>query len=96
MLQKSISKINRINIEAKNIVTKLGIEDKVERLSKGNAYRSVQDHKEEFSEKPSFRLIKPSKSEIGKISKNILDKVNKVVIESIKLNHWKNTDIVIK
>ena len=32
------SKINRINIEAKNIVTKLGIEDRVEQLSKGNAY----------------------------------------------------------
>ena len=32
------SKINRINIEAKNIVTKLGIEDRVEQLSEGNAY----------------------------------------------------------
>ena len=27
------SKINRINIKAKNIVTKLGIEDRVEQLS---------------------------------------------------------------
>ena len=29
------SKVNRINFEAKNIVTKLGIEDRVEQLSKG-------------------------------------------------------------
>ena len=28
-------KVNRINFEAKNIVTKLGIEDRVEQLSKG-------------------------------------------------------------
>ena len=90
------SKINRINIEAKNIVTKLGIEDRVERLSEGNTYITVKDHKEEFPEKPSFRLINPSKSEIGKISKIIVDKVNKVVIEPTKLNQWKNTNIVIE
>ena len=80
------SKINRINIEAKNIFTKLGIEGRAKRLSEANAYITVKDQKEEFPEKPSFRLIKPSKSEIGKISKIILDKVNKLVIESNKFN----------
>ena len=60
------SKINRINVEAKNLVTKLGIEDRVEQLSERNAYITVKDHKEEFREKISFRLINPSKSEIGK------------------------------
>ena len=56
----------------------------------------MKDHKEEFPEKPLFRLINPSKSEIGKISKIILDKINKKVIESTKLNPWKNTGIVVK
>ena len=60
------SKINRINVETTNIVTKLGIEDRVEQLSERNAYMTVKDHKEEFPEKISFRLINPSKSEIGK------------------------------
>ena len=32
-------------IEPNNIVTKLGIEDRVERLGKGNAYITVKDHK---------------------------------------------------
>ena len=53
------SKINRINTEAKNIYTKLGTEDRVERLSEGNTYITAKDHKEEFPEKPSFRLINP-------------------------------------
>ena len=90
------SKINRINIKAKNIVTKLGIEDRVEQLSEWNLYITVKDHKEEFPEKLLFRLINPSKSEIGNISKIILGKVNKVVIESAKLNQRKKTDIVIE
>ena len=90
------SKFNKINIEAKNMVMKLSIEDRVERLSEGNAYIIIKDHKEKFPEKLSFRLIKPSKSEIGKISKIILDKVNKLFIESTKLNEWKSTDTVIE
>ena len=75
------SKSDKINIEAKNIVIKLGIEDRVERLSEGNTYINVKDHREEFPEKASFRLVNPSRSEIGKISKIILDKVIKVVVE---------------
>ena len=55
-------KISKINIEAKNIVTKLGIEDRVERLSKGNTYITVKDRNEELPEKASIRLTNPSKS----------------------------------
>ena len=55
-------KISKINIEAKNIVAKLGIEDRVERLSKGNTYITVKDRNEELPEKASIRLINPSKS----------------------------------
>ena len=90
------SKINRINIEAKSIVTKLSIEDRVQQLSEENAYITVKGHKGEFPEKQSFTLINLSKSEIRKINKIILDNVNKVIIESTKLNQWKNTDVVIK
>ena len=40
------NKINMVNIEAKNIVTKLGIEDGAEQLSKGNADITMKDHKQ--------------------------------------------------
>ena len=43
-------KIDQINVEAKNIIMKLGIEDRIERLSEGNADITVKDHKEEFPE----------------------------------------------
>ena len=46
----------------------------------------MKDHKEEFPEKSLFRLISPSKSEIKKVSKYILDKINKLVIEATKLS----------
>ena len=51
----------------------------------------VKDHKEEFPNSQSFRLINPSKSEIGKISKHILDKINKSLLSNTKVNQWKNT-----
>ena len=36
------------------------------------------------------------KSEIGKISKQILDRINKKVVAATKINQWKNTSSVIK
>ena len=40
-------------------------------------------------------LINPAKSEIGKVSKQLLDRINKKVIASIKINQWKNTASVL-
>ena len=59
------------------------------------AYVTVKDHKEGFPHKLSFRLLNPSKSDIGKISKNILDRINKSLIAFTHANQWKNTSSVI-
>ena len=37
----------------------------------------------------------PCKPEIGKISKQLLEKIVKVVKDKTKYNHWKNTQDVI-
>ena len=56
----------------------------------------MKDHKENFENNVKCRLINPAKSEIGKISKKILEKINKTVRESINICQWRNTDAVIK
>ena len=51
----------------------------------------LKDHKEGFPNPPSFRLIKPSQSEIGKISNHILHKINKFLLRNTKVNQWQST-----
>ena len=55
-----------------------------------------KDHKPNFANKPTCRLINPTKSEIGRISKKILDRINIKITTASKFNHWKNTASVIK
>ena len=43
---------------------------------KRKAFISLKDHKENFENNSKCRLINPAKSDSGKISKLILDKVN--------------------
>ena len=64
----SRNKFNKINIEAKKIATKLKIDDRVQQFHEAEAFITVKDHKDNFPNFPTFRLINPSKSEIGKIS----------------------------
>ena len=49
-------------------------------LEEREAYITMKDHKSEFPNKILCRLINPSKSSIGKISKVILDSINKKII----------------
>ena len=65
-------------------------------MYENEAYITIKDHKEDFPNKISCRLINPSKSDIGKISKQILDKINFKIISETKSNQWKNSTSVIE
>ena len=88
-------RLNPVNKQAKKIAEKLNVDDRIEKIQKSEACITVKDHKTVFPNNPSFRLINPSKSNIGKISKKILDKINQKVIQETKVNQWKNTNAVI-
>ena len=65
-------------------------------MQESEAFVTIKDHKDNFPNSLSFRLINPSKSDKGKISKTILDKINQTIINKTKVNQWKNTSEVIK
>ena len=87
--------IRSINNEAKNIATNLLIDDRVECMAERQAFITLKDHKDNFVNKPTCRLINPVKSEIGRISKQILENVNTTVRQKTGLNQWKNSASVI-
>ena len=66
----------RTNKEAAKIAEKLKVEEKAEILSDSPAFVTIKDHKDDFPGRIKCRLINPSKTQIGIISKNILEKVN--------------------
>ena len=62
----------------------------------GNSFVTLKDHKENFTNHPTTRLIDPSKNEIGRISKQISDQINSKLISKLSVNEWKHTISVIK
>ncbi len=88
--------ISQIDDELKHISNNLGIGDRIEQMKKREAFISLKDHKENFENNPKCRLINPAKSESGKLSKIILDKINSNLRKILNLNQWKNTQNVIE
>ena len=82
-------------MEAKHISKKLELDNRIECLAKNTALISLKDHKPNFRSSLPCRLINPSKSNIGKISKSILDKVNQILRNKLQFNQWKNSENVI-
>ena len=58
------------------LANSLGISDRVEVMSKAESYVTVKDTKPDFQNNPKFRLLNPNKGNLGKVSKQILDKIN--------------------
>ena len=84
-----------IHAESKEIATNLEIEDRVYTTGKNEAFLTLKDHKPNFRNRPTCRLINPCKPEIGKVSKKMLEQINTTIKNKSKLNQWKNTNEVI-
>ncbi|KAK3749995.1 hypothetical protein QZH41_000415 [Actinostola sp. cb2023] len=81
----------KIDAAAKKIAMKLNIDDRVEITATKEAFITLKDHKDNFENRPTCRLINPSKPEIGRVSKQILEKINRQLVDITKVNQWKNT-----
>ena len=86
----------KINKEGIKFAKHADILDKIEINGTGNSFVTLKDHKKNFTNHPTTRLINPSKNEIGRISKHILEKINTELVSKLSVNQWKNTISVIK
>lgn len=80
-----------MNREAKLIAECIKLSDRIDQLAEKKVFITLKDHKPNFKNNPSCRLISPTKSEIGHVSKIILNKVVSNIVESTGLNLWKST-----
>ena len=95
--KKAPTKLEKsINLEAKNIAKNINLADRIEHLPRAESLITLKDHKDNFTKNPTCCLINPSKNELGKISKSILERVNRTLVEQLKYNQWKNTNNAIE
>ena len=93
--QKTNNNTRNINLEARQLAQKLKLDDRIEQLSENQAFITIKDHKPNFPNNIKCRLINPAKSNLGKISKQILQEINKVIRQSTDLQQWQSTPAVI-
>ena len=55
----------------------------------------LKDHKEDYRTNPKYCLLNPTKSQLGKIRKQISQKINKTLKSKLNLNQWQNSSEVI-
>ena len=94
--KKSSNNIKKkINAAGKQVLRNNKFLKRMQTNEDNNCFISLKDHKENFQNNPTIRLINPAKNELGKISKVILNNINKNIRENLQLNQWKNTSTVI-
>ena len=85
----------KITTEDKKVLTKLEIGDRTNVSAQTEAFITLKDTKPNFQRDPKVRLINPNKSQLGKVSKQILDRINTTIRNSTKPNQWRSTKDVI-
>ena len=76
----------QINIDGKKILRNREVLNQLEINGENNSFIALKDHKENFNNNPTVRLINPAKDELGHISKPILDTANKNIREAMGFN----------
>ena len=85
-----------LNNEAKMLAHRLGIVDRVEKYNTKNCFITIKDHKSDFKIHPECRLINPAKTQIGRISKIIVQEICDSLRLALNINQWRSTKDCIK
>lgn len=78
------------------LAQKLKIEDRMEQHTSTPAFLTLKDHKTNFTTNTQCRLINPAKSNLGIVSKKVLEKVISEIRTSSKYNLWRSSADVLK
>ncbi|CAI9730344.1 Hypothetical predicted protein [Octopus vulgaris] len=70
----STDNLKEINYKIKEVMSKLDLLDRTEPIKPQVPKITIKDHKKDFPDSVGVRLICPTKSDIGRLSKTILDK----------------------
>ena len=81
-----------IKMEAKHITANIKLDNHIESFVHTLAFITLKDHKKNFRTSHPCRSINSSKRELGKVSKVILENVNKNLVKSCKVNQLRNRD----
>ena len=87
--------IRDVNVQAARIAKKLEIDNRVTQIRRSEAIITVKDHKENWQARPSFRLINPTKPDLGKVSKQILESKVKYIRNKLNMQQWVSTDAML-
>ena len=71
-----------ITTKDKLIAEQLGLDDRIDVSAHRDSYITMKDHKPDFVNNPACRLLNPSKTEIGVISKHLLDDINSKIVQA--------------
>ena len=77
MSQKSTKRLiwlyqRRINRKARKIAKTFDVADRLDTMAKQAWFITLKGHKEDYRTNPKYRLVNLTKSQLGKISKQIL------------------------
>jgi len=81
--------------EDKAIAEQMELEDRITITAKKPAFITIKDHKANYMTNPTYHLINPTKPERGRVSKQLLDRVNSAVNRKLALNQLKSTSAVL-
>ena len=89
------STIGEVNKEASAIATSLGLQERVYSFMEKCPRITLKDHKENFKVRPQVRLLNPASTNIGRISKKILEKIVLEIRNKTKLPLWRSNNDVL-
>ena len=91
--ENTARKINKATYKA---TKKLKIQDRVGKLEPKNCYVLLKDHKTDFINRKPARLINPTKTELGQVSKTILQDIVDKLKDRFGYNLWISTSDAIE
>ena len=72
--------------ESQKYSKKFNIDNKMDITAKHQCFVTIKDYKDDFRVNPKYGLLNPTKSELGKVSKHILQQIKTNIKTALNVN----------
>ena len=93
--KSTMGDVEKVNVKSKEIAETLKLESRMQKYAKTECFITLKDHKENFVSRPQCRLINTAKTDLGRVVKIKVERINQEIRYKIGVNQWQSTQMAL-
>ena len=90
-MKSTIEEVEHVDVKSRKFAVNLKLENRMQKYTRTECFITLKDHKDNFIGRPQCRLINTAKTDLGRVAKTKVERINHQIRFITGVNQWQST-----